>query len=224
MGLGILTGNALGIISPTGQSWNTPTYNACMGYSVQQCGSQGYQAGWSTAQVTACIDTAQQKCIAQAKSALTSVLTSSQVTALQQAINTALKKYNYCPIGVDGSLGPETCGASAWAAGTGAPVSVPGPCGKTIAMGTGFLQDCSAPVPVPASLSLLTPVPAAKPGGGAASGGGSGGGPALLPPPLVVPVTKPKLSTANLLITGGVIAAVAVVGYAVAKKKGWIKS
>lgn len=218
----VLPSGGLGIISPTGQTWNTPTYQACIGYRIQQCGVQGQQGNWSTSQVTSCIDSAQQQCIAQAKAQLGTVLTSSQISALQSAINTALSKYQYCPINVDGDLGPQTCGAAAWAAGTGAPVSVPGVCGKTISMGTGFLQDCSAPVPVPASLALLNPpAPVKKPAGGGGSGGGGGG--ALPPPALTLPTAKPKLSTANMLIAGGVIAGVAVIGYAVAKKKGWIK-
>lgn len=76
---------------------------------------------------------------------------------------------------------------------------------------------CGSNIIVPLCPKPLPPAP--PPGGG---GGGSGGGGGGLPPPLILP-SKPKMSTANMLITGGVIAGVGVVGYAVAKKKGWIK-
>lgn len=202
--------NGLGIVSPTGQSWNTPNYQACMGYYIQQCGVKGYQGNWSTAMVTACIDTEQKKCIAQAQAALTTTLTSSQVKALQVALNQALQQHGYCSIGVDGNLGPTTCGVAAWAAGIGAPVAVPGVCGKTVPMGSGFLKDCAAPSP-PVAPPPLLPKPAPAPA------------PVTPAPPVapVVPYQPPK--KANMLVVGGVAAMVAGGGWLLAKKKGWIK-
>lgn len=199
----------LGIVSPTGQSWNTPTYQACMGYYIQQCGVKGYQAGWPQALVTSCIDAEQKKCIAQAQAALTTTLTSAQVKALQAVINQALQQHGYCAIGVDGNLGPTTCGAAAWAAGIGAPVSVPGVCGKTVPMGSGFLKDCPTAPPAPvAPAPRPTPPPA----------------PMAPAPPVAPPIPYQPPKKANMLVVGGVAAALAGGGWLLAKKKGWIKS
>lgn len=199
-------GRALGVISPTGQAWNTPTYQACAGHSIQMCGSYNYTQGWTPQQLAHCIDAEQQKCIAIAQAALTTVLTSAQVKAMQAAINTALQKYDYCPIAVDGNLGPETCGAAAWAAGIGAPVSVPGVCGKTVPMGSGFLKDCKQALP---TLPALPPPP--KPA------------PPMVPPPVAPVVYKPPVKKANMLVVGSIAAAIAGGGFLLAKKKGWVK-
>jgi hypothetical protein len=66
--------------------------------------------------------------------------------------------------------------------------------------------------------TCVKPPPPPPPGGGSSSGGGGGG--VILPLPMPA---KPKVSYANLLVTGGVVAAVSVTGYFVAKKKGWLK-
>jgi hypothetical protein len=42
-------------------------------------------------------------------------------------------------------------------------------------------------------------------------------------PAAYVPPAKAKTSTANMLMVGGAVAGIAVVGYYVAKKKGYIK-
>jgi len=220
MSLGILGGvsaigtdSALGIIDPKGQTWNNTTYQACAGAAIQSCGSQAFEGGWPQSQLAACIDSAQSKCISLAKSAMTSVMTTGQVSTLQQKINAALAKYGYCPIDVDGQLGPTTCGASAWAVKTDPSIGVPGVCGSTIKVGSGFLVDCAIG-PVTKTLTETAPPkptyavkPAVKPA----------------PPMAYLPPAKPKMSTANMMMIGGAVAGVGVLGYYVAKKKGWLK-
>lgn len=221
MGHGILgglsaigTSSPLGLLDPTGQSWNNATYQACAGVAIQSCGAQAYQGDWPQSQLTACIESAQSKCIATAKAAIAApTLTSAQVSALQARINAALAQYGYCPIGVDGQLGPQTCGASAWAVKVDPSISVPGVCGSTVKMGSGFLKDCAKeaalpPPPVVAPKSVyVAPKPAVGP---------------IAPSAYLAPA-KPKTSTASMLMMGGVVAGVAVAGYFVAKKKGWLK-
>jgi hypothetical protein len=197
---------ALGVISPAGQAWNTPTYQACAGHSIQMCGYYNETQGWTPQQLSHCIDAEQQKCIAIAQAALATVLSSAQIKAMQAAINAALQKYDYCPIAVDGNLGPETCGAAAWAAGIGAPVSVPGVCGSKIPMGSGFLKDCKQALP---TLPVLPPPPV-KP-------------PVVPPPPVAPPAYKPPVKKANIMVVGAVATMVAGGGYWLAKKKGWVK-
>lgn len=71
---------------------------------------------------------------------------------------------------------------------------------------------CGSNITVPACPKPVVPVaplPPIKP-------------PVVLPPPPVV-VPKPKMSTANMITGGLIFSAVAVGGYAVAKKKGWIQ-
>jgi len=47
--------------------------------------------------------------------------------------------------------------------------------------------------------------------------------PAVTPTATPITPTKPKYSAANIAMVGGALAAVTVLGYAIAKKKGWIK-
>lgn len=194
------------IQDPTGQTWNNTTYQACMGHQVQKCGAEGYAYKWSAAETNACIEAAQKGCIAAAKAAATS-LSKAQVIALQQAINAKLQQYNYCPIGVDGNLGPTTCGAAAWAAGVGAAgVTVPGACGTTVKVGSGFLKDCAPGTPPPEPEPVTPPAP-----------------PPVAPPPVTPPVAPPpvkkKGGVSTAWVVGGLLAAGLVAGVAVAASK-----
>lgn len=76
---------------------------------------------------------------------------------------------------------------------------------------------CQNQITLPTCPKPLPPPPAG--GGGSAKGGGGGG--LVLPAP--VPYSPPKPKLANMLMVGGVVAAVGVTGYYVAKKKGWLK-
>lgn len=113
--------------------------------------------------------------------------------AIQKQLNVWLKANKYTPIGEDGKLGPGTCGAMR---------VVPG----------------FKPVSTCKSFTAPTKV-----------GAGGGGGGYVSPTP--APATAPPMQytgagmsagTKSFLIGGG-IAALAVVGLVVAKKKGWLK-
>ncbi len=192
----------IGLIDPAGQSWNNATYQACVGVAIQSCGAQAYESNWPKSQLDDCLDSAQMKCIAQAKAAAGApALSSAQVKALQTKINIALQKYEYCPIGVDGDLGPTTCGAAAWAVKTDPSIVVPGACGTTIKMGSGFLKDCPAGAPPPE----LPPPPPPKP---------------PVTPPVTPPIAPPKKPAATTAwVVGGLLAAAVVAGVAVAAQK-----
>lgn len=138
---------SLGAVDPTGQPWNNATYNYCIGPAIQSCGEQFASQPELLQQ---CIDNEQAKCIQKAKNAPT--LDAAGVKALQVKINNALAQYGYCPIGVDGKLGPETCGAAGWAVKTDPSITVPAYCNTVKPVLN--LKDC-APKP----------------------GGGGGGGP-----------------------------------------------
>jgi hypothetical protein len=200
-----VTGKALGLIDPKGQSWNTPTYQACVGVAIQKCGEKAYQNSWPESQLNDCMDTAQMQCIAQAKSSASTALSSSQVSALQTKINAALTKSGYCPIAVDGKLGPITCGSAAWAVAVDPSIVVPGACGKTITMGSNFLKECpSGETPQPSP----PPPPPKQPQ-------------QPLPPPQQQPVQplQKKASNSTAWIVGGLAATAVVVGVAIAAKK-----
>lgn len=121
--------------------------------------------------------------------------TTDQVKAAQRMLNTALVKAGYAPIGVDGRLGPATCGAILWYQKN---VDSKG--------GLSFMADCNAraatnPPRAPTKLS---------------SSGGGGGGAAVPPPPPKAP------AQANMLLYGGAFAAIVVGGaliYRAAKKR-----
>jgi len=188
----------LGLLDPEGKSWNTPTYQACIGVRIQKCGEEKASRGWSDAELLDCIEKEQSVCIAQVTTS--SSLTSAQVLALQKRINVALTMHGYCPISEDGKLGPITCGASAWAVSADPSIIVPGACGKSVRMGSGFLSDCpkdkTPQVPKPDE-TIPVDVPP----------------PATTPPATYTPPPPPKatgISTAWMV--GGILAAVAAVG------------
>jgi hypothetical protein len=121
-----------------------PSYQACIGAQISSCNAAF--PNWTDADqktaLDACIKTAQGTCKLQVELAATQTLSPSAITALQNQINAELKKYQYCPIGVDGKLGGETCGAAIWAAGVGAALIVPSQCNSI--KNTFQLKDCPA--------------------------------------------------------------------------------
>jgi hypothetical protein len=122
--------------------------------------------------------------------------TAAQITSAQNLVNTALAKAGYQKIGVDGKLGPATCGALIWYQKN---VDSKG--------GVSFMADCGTraltnPPRAPTKLS---------------SGGGGGGGGAAVPP-----VTPRGPAQANMLLYGGAFAAIVVGGaliYRASKKR-----
>jgi hypothetical protein len=191
-GIGGCCGTALGLLDPTGQSWNTVVYQACIGRLFQDCGEK-----YEGAQLEQCLEAAQQECIRQAKAAMTQTLSSAEIKALQTKINSLLSKYEYCPIAVDGILGGQTCGAAAWAAGIDSTISVPGAC-SNIAM-TFRLSDCPSGTPPP------EPKPAPLPA----------------PPPddtVYLPPSEPGVSAA-WIVGGLAVALLAGTAYAMSRKK-----
>ncbi len=194
----------LGLLDPENQKWNTPTYQACIGVRIQKCGLDKNTLGWSDKDELDCFERAQATCIAQVTTA--TPLSNSEVRALQQRINVALKSHGYCPISEDGLLGPITCGASAWAVSADPSIIVPAKCGSTIKMGSGFLKDCpkdTTPITTPPVVNPVdtTPVVVDTPPGTQPPG--------TKPPGTQLPA-KSGISTA--WIVGGVIAAIAAVG------------
>lgn len=121
---------------------------------------------------------------------------SANTALFQRTLNNWLLSQGARGIGTDGKLGPETCGAAKWGVENGfVGGSVPKSC-------QGFSYDPGlAPKPPP----VVGPPPVVAE-----------------PPITPLPPSKPKMSTANMLVGGGILAAVGVVGYAIAKKKGWI--
>jgi hypothetical protein len=121
------------------------------------------------------------------------VFTSATITAAQNLVNTALAKAGYQTIGVDGKLGPATCGALIWYQKN---VDSKG--------GLSFMAECdraSRPPREPIKLS---------------SGGGGGGG------ETTPPVDKKSPAQANMLLYGGAFAAIAIGGaliYRASKKR-----
>lgn len=141
----------------------------------------------------------------------------------QQILNSFLAFKGYATITADGKVGPATCAAMKLAAtiggghlapfGTCQSFGTPPKCVKPPCPTGAGVPSASAVVitpPPPISLPRTSPVPAAvKPAPA----------PAYAPPV----AAKPKMSTANMLMVGGLVAGVATVGYFVAKKKGWVK-
>jgi len=121
---------------------------------------------------------------------------SSNTALMQRTLNNFLASKGAATVGADGKLGPGTCGALKWALDNGGSgFSVPGTCKS-------FSYDPHlAPPPPPPPPPAPTPTPVTNP---------------------VLAPTKPKMTTASMLMVGGGIAAVGVIGYAIAKKKGWI--
>jgi hypothetical protein len=112
--------------------------------------------------------------------------TAAQITAAQNLVNASLAKAGYQQIGVDGKLGPATCGALIWYQKN---VDSKG--------GVSFMADC-------AQRALTNPP---RPPTKLSSGGGGGGGGSAVPP------TTPKgPAQSNMLLYGGAFAAIAIGG------------
>lgn len=129
------------------------------------------------------------------------------VSIAQANCNTVLQAMGCRAIGVDGALGPQTCGAIQHVL-ANAPASLQSSAAYTIVQAHAWLLDsctsapsysCSATAAPPSPTT--TPLPAAEP----------------------LPMQSAGMSTADMIMWGTALAAVAVVGYAVAKKKGWIQ-
>jgi hypothetical protein len=116
-----------------------------------------------------------------------------ETRGLQQSINVALREDNLCPISEDGVLGPATCGAVAYVVGS---------------RGTGGEA-------VPATCQEYTS-PSSPPCPGA---GGGGGGAQPSQPATPVVAQRAANGGTNWLLIGGVVAAVAIGGAIVLKKK-----
>ncbi len=130
-------------VSWLGAVENTPGYQACIGKKIQDCGV--FFPNWSSDPeqkkgLDACIQGAKDLCKIEAEAVQGWTPSKQEVMNLQNDINVVLKKYNYCPIGVDGSLGGETCGAAIWAKGAGGAVVIPAQCNYT--KNTFQLKDC----------------------------------------------------------------------------------
>jgi hypothetical protein len=103
---------------------------------------------------------------------------SADTKTLQELTNEALKAQGYCPIKVDGKLGPATCGALKAVTIVGVPVGYPSTC-KTFTPPTpGCTGTSTTPAPQPGAGPSAFP-----PGGGAQPPGG--GAQNESPPPLV---------------------------------------
>lgn len=214
MNLGILGRTSrrrqpLGLIEPTGQTWNTDTYNKCIGPKFQECSSK-----YSGQQLTDCLDAMQLECIAIALNQLQAqtkvsaypwLVYSADTKTLQAKVNTELTKLGYRAIGTDGKLGSETCGALRLLYQTtgGEWMTLYGGNCKGYIDPTKIDQPPEPPPPAP-------PPAEPKP-------------PEAVVPPGYEPTVKPKMTTASAMMVGGILAAVMGGGYYYAKKKGWIK-
>lgn len=149
---------------------DTASYQACVGKKIEGCGNQfppdlanGQWSAGRLKQLNDCIASVEAACRQQALNAA-SALDKSQVRALQTAINKYLTQNGYKPIAVDGILGPNTCGASIWAASAGYPIVVPGACPSGTAWapvdaGTASPAVPAAPAQPPVSAPAVTPTP-----------------------------------------------------------------
>ncbi len=127
------------------------------------------------------------------------------VKLVQDSLNQILPGMGCHSIGADGKLGPETCGAIAHVLDNQSKLSVTPALIHVQASGVPMLNRCTS-----ASYRCQAATTAA-------------------PPPSTTTAAMPTytpprgMSTANKVMLGAGLIAVAVVGFAVAKKKGWIK-
>jgi len=125
---------------------------------------------------------------------------SAYTLALQKKINAEFEaKGSVCRVDEDGKLGALTCGA-ARVTGFAAPRS----CKE-------YATSCPQVEAQIAEQENREPEPPAVVQA-----------PPPAPPPVVAEPEPQKLSTASMLAAGGALAAVVVIGYAYAKKKGWV--
>lgn len=138
-----------------------------------------------------------------------------RVKSLQSYLNKVLASAAYAPIGVDGDVGPQTCGAIAWYKATGRSIAT----GTTrdridenlSYLGAYYDKACAAKKPwkPPAKPSVVSVKPAPSTA------------PASQPPPLAY---QPPMSTATKAVIGmGVGALVVGGGYWLARKKGMVR-
>jgi hypothetical protein len=128
------------------------------------------------------------------------------VRSMQSWINVVLRTHGCHSIGEDGKVGPETCGAGLYAvSGWPAEVAVDDAARNTLNQVLGVCQQysysCKATATRPATTSSPSQVTAED---------------------LDLTPSR-RISTSNMVMIGTGLAAVAVVGYAIAKKKGLIK-
>lgn len=121
-----------------------PAYQACIGAAIVKCNAAFPNWQSDADQKTglnACIEASKGACKIQVETSQAMPALSPQaISDLQKKVNDALKKWDYCPIGVDGKLGGETCGALIWAASSGEPIAVPAQCNGV--KNTFQLKDC----------------------------------------------------------------------------------
>lgn len=126
------------------------------------------------------------------------------VKLMQDSLNQVLAGAKCRGIGADGKLGPETCGAMSYVANnlkkfTPTPqlLYIQGNAPSLFGRCTSGSYQCQA--------GAAAPAPAVTT--------------AAAPP---MPLPRRGMSTSNMVMLGSGLIAVAVVGFAVAKKKGWI--
>jgi hypothetical protein len=125
---------------------------------------------------------------------------SSYTLKLQQDVNAAFERMDsVCRVSEDGILGPLTCGA-ARATGETVPASCQSYATECPAVVEQIAEQNQQPVPAPTPPSPEPPPP---------------------PPPEPPPAT-PEVSHASMLAAGGILALIAVGGYAYAKSKGYV--
>lgn len=114
---------------------------------------------------------------------------SAETARVQGLLNPKLKNEGYCPVDVDGKLGPSTCGAlnEVW------PEMVPSTCASFTAPKKG---PCTAAAPAPSPSPTPSPSPS--------------------PSPSPLPSS---VSGDNMWLIGGAVAAAAAVGFAFFMKK-----
>jgi len=130
------------------------------------------------------------------------------ISLTQQSANQVLAEMGCRQIGVDGSLGPETCGAIQFILANQGSVPVSGAM-VTVQTNQWLTSMCTKPPSYSCQAAAPSPATAAP------------------PPAATLPGTTAasfaSMSSADMVMWGTVLAAVGLVGYAVAKKKGWIK-
>ena len=92
-----------------------------------------------------CMQGVDSACKLQAAAGTGKILSSKEVTALQNQINSVLAKEKICSITPDGDLGPTTCHAATYVQGNlDASIPVPAECGAILAKSSssGFNPDC----------------------------------------------------------------------------------
>jgi len=140
------------------------------------------------------------------------------ISLTQSSANTFLTGAINCrPIGVDGKLGPETCGAIKYLMELVPPANASSSAmaAYSIVQANAWLLDLCTKPP---SYSCLARAPVATPAPTSPSSASAAAASAASSAR-----SRASMSSADMVMWGTVLAAVGLVGYAVAKKKGWIK-